>query len=114
VLFLLISNIFFLSAFEFDPPKPQPGDSETVPVTIGELRKALYYYDMALLLNDSVDSYKGVVTDLVDVIDKAGKEQLRLKKEKEKETKKKIFYRTSFLVTGSVLGVLIIDKIGNK
>ena len=114
VLFLLISNIFFVSAFEFNPPKPQEGDNEVTEVTIGEMRKALYYYNMALTLGDSVDFYKEKNKELIAVIDLAGKEQIRLKKEKEKETKKKVFYRTSFLVTGSVLGVLIVDKIGNK
>ena len=91
-LLLIFSSLLFAQPFEFTPPGAQEGDNEEVTITIGNMRQALYYKETAVILKKAYNKQDLLLTATI-------KDLAITEAKKEKEKKKKIFYRTFALLT---------------
>lgn len=113
--FLLILNPL-VYALEIEPPEAQPGDDEEVVVTVGEMRRALFYYEVSQMLlvelNDYID-YLSEVKEDIEELEKEAVSKLRLSEDlRAKEARRATFYQrttlafalTTVALAGIVLG----------
>jgi len=91
-LLLILSSLIFAEPLEFTPPVFQEGDNEEVTVTIGNMRQALYYKETAVILKKAYNKQDLLLTATI-------KDLATIEARKEREKKKKIFYRAFALLT---------------
>lgn len=54
-----------------EAPEWQPGDDEQVEVLLGEMRRALYYYELVPILMDYGNEVKGIAIEASDHLEEA-------------------------------------------
>lgn len=52
-----------------DPPAPQPGDDSIVEVTVGEMRKALFYYQLVPVYRDHIEAVEQIALRTAEDLD---------------------------------------------
>lgn len=115
----LLVSLAFLSWEPAGLPEPQPGDSEVVEITVGEMRRAVWYYEQYNLLEEYVmedltPAYKKLFLDyelLSDHYKDLTVENRQLRESLEREIESSNFWLTIASVSGGVVLALTVALI---
>ena len=93
---LLLSNTLY--AFDIKPPAPQPGDDELISVTVGEMRQALYYYELTPLMVERIRGLNDNMNLLIREFDRIEAALILSEKKRSEEARRTKFYKNTTLV----------------
>lgn len=96
LVFLLLNHS--LSAFEIAPPEPQPGDEEQILVTVGEMRRALYYFELTPVLVERIGNLTDNMNLLIKEFDRIEIALETSERKRAEEARKVKFYKSTTLV----------------
>ena len=109
---IILITFSTLTAFTYElpkPPKSQPGDENKTEVTVGEMRRAVFYFNLAVDQSSYINTLEDTNSGLV-------KEAKSINLDLEKETKRVEMWRTigslALLIgiIGGIAGGILIEK----